>query len=104
MNAEHFVQLLRITFGETDIGQIPSSFDAVTVGSADMLRASCEHIYLMGVNEGEFPASVTENSVFSQSDREALSELGLDLEQDLGEQASRELFCIYRAFSSAEKA
>ncbi|MBE6695330.1 MAG: hypothetical protein E7587_02645 [Ruminococcaceae bacterium] len=103
VNAEHFVQLLRITFGETDIGQIPASFDAVTVGSADMLRASCEHIYLMGVNEGEFPASVTESSAFSQSDREALSELGLDLEQDLGEQASRELFCIYRAFSSAEK-
>ena len=103
VNAEHFVQLLRITFGETDIGQIPTSFDAVTVGSADMLRASCEHIYLIGVNEGEFPASVTEGSAFSQSDREALSELGLELQQDLGEQASRELFCIYRAFCSAEK-
>lgn len=103
VNAEHFLQLLRITFGETDIGQIPASFDSVTVGSADMLRASSEHIYLLGVNEGEFPRSITESSAFSQSDRDALSELGLDLEQDLGELASRELFCIYRAFCSAEK-
>ncbi len=101
LGAEHFVQLLRIVFNETDIGQIPSFFDSVTVGSADMLRAESKHIYLFGVNAGEFPATVTDNSFFSQNDREILCELGLNLEQNLTEKASRELFCFYRAFCSA---
>ncbi|MBQ1244967.1 MAG: PD-(D/E)XK nuclease family protein [Clostridia bacterium] len=102
LNAEGFSSLLRIVFSETNIGQIPAQLDAVTVGSADMLRAESEHIYLFGVNSGEFPATVSDNSFFSQSDRATLCALGLELENDLSENASRESFCIYRAFASAK--
>ncbi len=101
VSADSFIQLLRITFGETDMGKIPASCDAVTVGSADMLRAEAKHVYLLGVNAGEFPATVSESSIFSQNDRDILSDVGITLEEDLSEKASRELFCFYRALRSA---
>lgn len=101
VSAESFLQLLKIVFNETDIGRIPASNDAVTIGSADMLRASTQNVYLFGVNEGEFPATVSDKSFFTQNDRELLSDAGIMLEQDLSEKASRELFCFYRAFRSA---
>ena len=104
VTAKDFPSLLRLVFAEADIGRIPSSADAVTVGSADMLRAAgAKRIYLYGVNEGEFPASVTDDSVFSDNDKKALVELGIPLEPDLAIRSSRELYSFLRAFSAASE-
>lgn len=103
LNAEEFSSLLSVVFAQTDIGQIPPQLDAVTVGSADMLRAESEHVYLFGVNANEFPAAVSDNGFFTQSDRKALSALNIEqLGVDLEEMASSENFYVIRAFSSAK--
>ncbi len=99
-----FPELLRLVFDETSIGEIPTSADAVTVGSASDLRtSSVRHVYLFGVNEGEFPAPVTDTGVFSDTDRRRLEALGLPLSPDLSLRASRELYSFLRAFSSASE-
>ncbi len=99
-----FPDLLRLVFSEAAIGQIPSSADAVTVGSAAMLRTSgTRHVYLFGLNDGEFPSPPSEGSVFSDADRRVLEELGLPLHPDLSVRASRELYAFLRAFSSASE-
>ncbi len=102
VSADGFSQLLKITFNELDIGRIPATSDALMIGSADMLRTSAPYVYLFGVNAGEFPATVSEKSFFTQNDRELLAEAGIAIEGDLSEKASRELFCFYRAFCSAQ--
>ncbi len=99
-----FPDLLRLVFDETEIGRIPSSADEVTVGSAADLRTSgIRHIYLFGVNEGEFPAPVTDTGVFSDTDRRRLEALGLPLRPDISVRASRELYSFLRAFGSARE-
>lgn len=104
VDADTFVELMRILFSETAIGRIPSSADAVTVGSADMLRAGePRHMYLFGVNDGEFPAPVSDGGNFSDADRRVLSALGLALSPDLEIRASRELFSFLRAFGAARE-
>ena len=102
VTAENYPQLLRLLFREINIARIPSSADAVLVGSADMLRSSgVKTVYLFGVNEGEFPASVTDDSVFSDADKRVLAAHDLPLSPDLDIRSSRELFSFLRAFTAA---
>lgn len=101
-DADAFLSQLKIVFSATDIGRIPAYYHQVTVGSADMLRLySKPHVYLMGVNAGEFPAGVSDSSYFSEQDRRLLSESGLIIEPELEIKGARELYVFFRAFSYA---
>lgn len=101
-DAEAFVSQLKVVFSATNIGRIPSYADQVTVGSADMLRLyGKKHIYLIGVNAGQFPAAVSDRSYFSDRDRRKLSECGLAISPELDIKGARELYIFSRAFSYA---
>ena len=102
--ADSFLAQLKALFSYVNLGKIPAFVDQVTIGSADMIRLSGKkHVYLMGVNAGEFPASVAEGSYFSDSDRLALAKVGLDIEPELEVKNARELFCFSRAIASASE-
>jgi len=104
LNVEEFSAALNLMFSQSDIGTIPTSADEVLVGSADMLRAGkIKSAYLMGLNEGEFPAAVKDNGIFSDSDKSILSELDLELSSDTSIKTSEELFFAYRAISVPKK-
>lgn len=101
---EAFTSQLRAVLSTANLGKIPAYTDQVTVGSADMLRLSGKkHVYLIGVNQGEFPSDVSDTSYFSDKDRELLAEGGLDITPELETQNARELFCFSRALSSASE-
>ena len=101
-DSEAFLSQLKVVFSATDIGRIPSFVDQVTVGSADMLRLyEKKHIYLIGVNAGQFPQNVTDNSYFSDRDRKRLNECGLEITPELEIKGARELYIFSRAFSYA---
>ena len=102
-DADVFLAQLKVVFAGTDIGRIPASIDNVTVGSADMLRLyEKKHIYLIGVNAGQFPASVSDRSCFSERDRIKLSKLGLAISPEMEIKGARELYVFSRAFAYAE--
>lgn len=97
---DEFSAALSLMFAQSDIGTIPTSVDEVTVGSASMLRTDrIRCAILMGLNEGEFPASIKEGGVFTDSDKELLKELDITLSADTSIKTSEELFYIYRAVS-----
>ncbi|MBQ9085411.1 MAG: PD-(D/E)XK nuclease family protein, partial [Clostridia bacterium] len=99
---ETFRALLGVIFSETSIGRIPSFADEVTVGSADMLRLGGKrHIYLIGVNQGQFPMTVSDTSFFTDREKAALERLKLPIQPDTAIRNARELFCFSRAFASA---
>ena len=101
-DAEAFLSQLKVVFSATDIGRIPAFADQVTVGSADMLRLyDKKHVYLIGVNAGQFPATVSDRSYFSERDRRRLSSLGLAISPELEINGARELYFFSRAFSYA---
>ncbi len=101
---DSFLAQLKALFAYANLGRIPAFVDQVTIGSADMIRLSGKkHIYLIGVNAGEFPASVSEGSYFSDSDRLALAKAGLDIEPELEVKNARELFCFSRALAAASE-
>lgn len=94
--------LTRLIFSDTSLSAIPTSTDAVTVGSADMLRTSgVKYMYLVGACEGEFPASVTGKGFLSRREQQLLEKEGISLSRDVSMLASRELYVFRRALSYA---
>jgi len=99
-----FLSQLKILFSSAEVGRIPALRDSVTLGSADMLRLyPKKHVYLVGVNEGEFPGIAKEDSYFSEKDKERLHALGLTIEPTLEIDGARELYSFSRAFSYADR-
>ena len=99
---DSFLTQFKILISEEQISRIPSYTDRVTVGSADMLRLSeKKHIYVIGMNAGEFPASPSDTSFFSERDKITLSSLGLSVEPEMEIKNAKELFIFNRAVSYA---
>lgn len=99
-----FLSQLKTVFSAVDIGRIPAYVDQVTVGSADMLRLyEKKHIYLIGVNDGRFPSTVTDRSYFTERDRARLKAVGLAISPEMELRGARELYIFSRAFSYARE-
>lgn len=103
-DTEEFIQILRNIFDKTEIASIPTSIDEITVGSASMLRtANPKYTFVIGLCEGEFPATVSDNGLLSSNDRNTLIDLGIELSDDADTRSSDELMFVQRAFSSPSK-
>lgn len=99
-----FRSLLGIVFRSVDMGHIPALFDCVSAGTADLLRpAGIRHVYLCGVNAGEFPMSPLDNGALTLSDKECLNELGFHIEASREIQSARELYSFSRAFAMGQE-
>ncbi len=95
-----FSSLLSIAFSSVVIGRLPAHSDEVTLGGANLLRLyDKKHVYLVGVNYGEFPMTVSNSSYFSEKERATLRTLGYGAEPGADVHASKELFYFSRAFS-----
>ena len=101
LSSEEFAAALQLMFTQSDIGTIPTSADEVTVGSASMLRTdNIKYAFVMGLNEGEFPASVKDTGIFTDADKQILEAFDLTLSADTSTKNSEELFFVSRALSS----
>ncbi len=100
MTVEEFASSLKLVFDNTDIGTIPTAADEVLLGSASMLRTSnLRCAILIGVCEGEFPASISDCGFFSDNEKTQLKELEIELASDTAHQNAEELLYIYRAMT-----
>ncbi len=81
-------------------GAIPTGYDEVTVGSASLLRVGgIRCAIIIGLNEGEFPADVSDRGIFTDADRASLADLGVELGGDNIGRAAEELMYARRAMS-----
>ena len=102
LSADEYVTLISLILGRSDIGTIPSSLDQVILGSASSLRTDkVKHVYLIGVNEGEFPKLVEENAIFTDIEKNLLRSVDIDFTPTSEEMTSDELYWFYKALSRA---
>ena len=98
-DVEELYTILKTMFRETDIGTIPTSIDEVTVGSAATLRIHApKYAFVLGLCEGEFPASVSDRGILAEQERQTLLSLGMELSTNRDTRASDELMFVLRAF------
>ncbi len=102
VDGEKYFLLLSMLLSKKSIGTIPANIDQVVLGSASNLRmgnVSC--VYLLGVNEGVFPKSIKEDSVFSDNEKSILKNIDVELTPNSDEKTADELYWFYRSISSA---
>ena len=63
-------------------------------------QSSNKYLFILGVNDGVFPAPPGEEGILSDSDRQALRSMGVELAQDTRTQAFEEQFIIYSTLST----
>ncbi len=96
--ARLFTELFSLVVSQTDTGTLPSSIDEIAAGSADRIRADgVKHVYLLGVNEGIFPAACGESGLFSDHDKAILETCGIVLSPNSDMASVSELFRFYTA-------
>ncbi len=101
-NSFLFFNLFSLVVRQTNVGSLPSVIDEVTVGSADNIRTNhVRHVYTAGVNEGSFPASVSESGLFSDNDKAYLETCGITLSPDSNLLSVSELYNFYAAVCCA---
>lgn len=103
METDTFVSLFTLVLAEYDVGTIPVALDRVTCGSIDRVcHTGIPHLIVLGVNDGVLPDAGESGGILSDSDRETL--LGLSVELETGEDRMvREQAAVYRVFASASK-
>ena len=100
-NSEEFALILKTVFEQTEIGMIPTSVDEVMIGSAAMSRVfNPKFVFVLGLCEGEFPAAVKDEGLFSLGDRNLLANLGMEFDSNVEIRSSDELMYVHRAFAA----
>ncbi len=100
LSVEELYRAILLGVGAASRGAIPTGYDEVTVGSASLLRVGgIKCAILIGLNEGEFPANVSDRGLFTDADRASLAELGVALGGDGIGRAAEELMYARRAMS-----
>lgn len=80
VSVDDYISLLRYALEGNEIGTIPSGEDNVIIGDAPTIRAkNIKHVFILGVNEGVFPAEITDNGFFTDSDKITLETMGVNL-------------------------
>lgn len=103
-DTEGFIAQLKIAFSAAAIFKIPSFSDSVVAVSAGIARLSeKKHVYLIGVNRGEFPTPISSDSYFTDKDKEELSSLGLPFEPSSLIKEAKSLYSFSKAMLYAKE-
>jgi ATP-dependent helicase/nuclease subunit B len=99
---KRFVNILKIGLGEYKLGLIPAALDQVLVGSVERSKShEVKALYILGTNDGVFPATAAEEGILSDLDRETLNKAGLELASDTRSKTFDEQYLVYRALTTA---
>ncbi len=99
-----FTKLLRLLLSQYDVGTIPASLDAVTIGPVSAMRCQqTKHLILLGASEGRFPAYSGSAGILTDQERVALRKLGVPLTGGAMEGLQAEFAEIYGVFCGASE-
>ena len=102
ISIKEFVRLFDVTVSAATIGNIPQMLDEVTFGSADRIRPSRPKIaFILGANQGVFPATVKSIGLFADAEREELINGGIELNNASVEAEMDEEYLVYTSLCCA---
>ncbi len=104
INSKQGTEWLRAAAGVTDVGSIPQQIDAIQIGQADRIRYNePKAVFILGANEGIFPALPSEDPILSDRDRKILKKAGLPFEDMRMQQTASEQFLGYVSLTAASE-
>ena len=101
---QSFTKLLKLLLSQYDVGTIPAVLDAVMVGPVSAMRCHTpRHLFVLGANEGSFPAYSGSVGVLSDQERNELRRMGVPLTGGAMDGLQAEFAEIYAVFCGAEE-
>ena len=101
MTLSQFTELLTEVLRGNQIAVPPQTLDAVTVQSAAEARYRApKAVFVLGVNEGEFPSEIKDGGFFTEQERRQLSERGISLSRSVAELCADERLIVYKTLSA----
>jgi len=104
INIDLFSKILDIGFEAYQIGSIPPALDEVLVTSVDRMKShNAKALFVIGANDGIFPASSFEEGILTDEDRQILTSYEVELDRDTKAKVFEEQFLVYTALTSTSK-
>lgn len=104
VNALTFSSLLQYAFIDADIGTIPTAVDTVLIADASTVRTkNHKHVFIIGVNEGVFPATVSDSSFFNDTEKTTLETHEIYLAENTATRVDDELMFFRQGISIASE-
>ena len=104
MTIDKYAQILKVGFKNSNLTKIPGTQDQVIMGDVDRSRShKVKAIFIIGLNDGEFPSIHKDEGFLNDTDRDALMQDGIELAKGTIEKLYEDNFNIYKAFTTAEE-
>lgn len=101
---DEFAKIISAGFEEYEIGIIPPAVDQVLVGTVQRLRShEISVLYIIGMNDGVFPAASSREGILADEDRIELISKGLQVMKDSKSLAFEEQFLSYTTLTTANQ-
>ena len=99
-----FGELLKIILSCVDIGRIPAGIDEIVIGQAGRTRhLEPEVVFVLGCNDGLFPATPSETGLFSFAEKRILCSNGFMLEKFSENIYAEERMIAYSVLTGAKE-
>jgi len=100
VDSYEFFKILNSGFTNEKIGVIPAALDQVNIGDVSRIKGrEVKVLYILGVNDGVFPAGKKDEGILSDRERGILSEAGIELASSTRSKVFEEQFLIYTALT-----
>lgn len=97
-------RMMKSMIGRINYSVPPQTLDAVMTASARTARLNAPKVvFIMGVNDGDFPNQVTIHGLFSEPDRQKLAEKDLLVSTPLADLIAAERLVVYKSVSAASE-
>ena len=104
MTPPELLDLLTTVLRNNQLPVPPQTLDAVTVQSAAAARYDApKAVFVMGVNEGQFPADIQDTGFFSEQERALLETHEIALSRSVRDLCADERLIVYKTLSAASE-
>lgn len=96
LELDEFSRLFSLVLSQYDVGAIPVSLDAVTVGDAPrMAHKEVKALFLLGADSGSIPDCTASPGLFTDQDRDVLAAMEVELAPRQEDKLRREMTIAY---------
>lgn len=104
ISVKKYADILRSVSGSVTVSTIPQSLDNVVIGQADTIRlSSVKTVFLLGAINGEFPKTPDSSAIFTESEINFMTSLGVEIADNAKTFLIQERFLAYMAISNASE-
>lgn len=100
ITSARYLELFRIMAASSDMGDIPTGLDEITIGDADRIRVSAKKVlFIVGANEGIFPSPGVPSYMLTDNERRLLKLQDVELGTDSTDAVRKERLRVYTTVS-----